>query len=367
MNSPVAPSHPVTRASPPRHLEPREFAAWDRFVAGHPLGSICHTSAWRAALEDAFPHIKGHFLALFSPDGSEIIAGVPVYSLNSWLLGSRLVGIPFATQGDPLISNTHEMSQLRAPLLQLAATLSRGKVELRGVRNSNPLEDCGFSRTSTVKHHYIRLDRDLPEIYASFSRTAVRRMVSKAEKRGIVVRPAGSIDDLKAFYDLFVSTRRRLPLPPIPFRFFQALWNQFWPNHLEILIAWQDNLPCGAVLGLKWKSAYSLEFSGESPGLQSVGVNQLLYWSAIKRACQDGLSTFSFGRTSPQNPGLIAYKRHWGTIEEDLANLALTTNKPQPATAPELTLPYRIARLLAGSVPLPMFRWMGRFCYSHWG
>jgi hypothetical protein len=49
-------------------------------------------------------------------------------------------------------------------------------------------------------------------------------------------------------------------------------------------------------------------------------VNQLLYWEAVALAAREGYSQVSFGRTSPDNAGLLLYKRHFGTVEEDLVN-----------------------------------------------
>ena len=39
----------------------------------------------------------------------------------------------------------------------------------------------------------------------------------------------------------------------------------------------------------------------------------LLLWRAIEDAKRQGASDFDFGRSDLDNPGLIAFKDHWGT------------------------------------------------------
>jgi hypothetical protein len=346
-------------------LKAENLAAWDQFVSMNRDGLIFHTSAWKRVLESAFSHIKGSVLALTDPRSGQIVAGIPLYTVRSWLLGNRLVSIPFASIAEPLVSTADEMAQL-APHFADSRGLTKPTMEFRGLRNGSVLDAAGFTKSSAFKHHYIPLGRGLDEIKSSLSRTAVRRMISKAAKSGLTVEKGVSETDLDIFYELFVQSRRRLELPPIPRAFFLGLWREFAPKNLDILVARRDGAAAGAVLGLKFKDHYFLEYSGDLPGAQKSGVNQLLYWEALKNAVNEGYKVFSFGRTSPENTGLREYKLHWGTVEEDLSVYSLS-----PATkvaAPREESPtYRMVKHLAGVAPMPLFRLLGKFCYAHWG
>src|SRR5580658_8386102 len=98
-------------------LRPEEETQWDAFAAKHPLGLIYHRTPWKQVLEQAFPHIRGHFLVLRDNSTGEIQAGLPLYTLKSWLLGNRAVSVPFASFCDPLISSGEEFDQL-LPMIQ---------------------------------------------------------------------------------------------------------------------------------------------------------------------------------------------------------------------------------------------------------
>src|SRR5207248_7891612 len=88
-----------------RWLEREEDDLWDAFVVRHPHGLIYHRACWRRVLEEAFPHIRGRFLALCDGATGEMAAGMPVYTVKSWMLGNRVVSLPYATVCDPLITD----------------------------------------------------------------------------------------------------------------------------------------------------------------------------------------------------------------------------------------------------------------------
>ena len=98
-----------------------------------------------------------------------------------------------------------------------------------------------------------------------------------------------------------------------------------------------------------------------------MGVNQLLYWDALVRARQAGFEVFSFGRTSAQNIPLRDFKRHWGTTEEDLPVLAVGKAAARRGSYRNRWLGNRVTRALIGHAPDALYRWLGDFCYRHWG
>src|SRR5687768_17581734 len=99
------PISPVNRgqSADVRWLRSDEMSRWDRFVLDHSQGLIYHSTLWKNALENAFPHVKGHFLAETEPETGKIKSGIALYTVSSWLLGPRLISIPFATLGEPLV------------------------------------------------------------------------------------------------------------------------------------------------------------------------------------------------------------------------------------------------------------------------
>jgi hypothetical protein len=345
-----------------------DMARWDEFVFRNTAGLIFQTSKWKNILEAAFPHIRGNVLAVCDSASGEIRAGIPIYSVRSWLLGTRLVSIPFASVCDALVSSEEDFAELVPHLFEQKPPRAPATLEIRASRSGDVLLKNGFAKTSSYKHHYIRVDKPLDALLSSFSQTAIRRMLSKGVKAGITVRSDFSEQGLHEFYSLFLLSRKRLRLPPIPIAFFSAIRKELGPEHSAIFVATKDSQPIGAMIAVRGNGAAFLEYSGEAPEARNSGVNQLLIWEGIKFSQMNGDKTVSLGRTAPNNDGLLRYKRHWGSVEEDLPFFTIGKQAPSSRVKEkEKSFSYRTAQWLAARSPLPVCKLLGKFCYSHWG
>ncbi len=362
----------VCNASHVSWLTPDQAGEWDHFVAGHPLGLIYHTSAWQRVLESAFPHIRGRFLVLRNEEGC-IQAGLPIYSVRSWLLKNRTVSIPFATVCDPLVG-TREHSELLWPaVLETAHKNHSRRVEIRTFRHDANSLPAQMIAGRTYMHHYLPLDKPVDKLLHSFHDSCVRRRMKKAVSAGVVTEEAHGEEALRAFYEVMVSTRMRLLLPPMPFTFFEAMYRELVPDLGTLYLSRRDGKVMGGLLVFRYKGMWMSEYSGHVEDAPP-GTDQLLYWHAIQQAKAAGACIFSFGRTSPDNEPLAVYKRRWGTVEEHLTDYfyypgmirqmghAHDLASPRPMPQPV----YRLVRLMH-HLPANLQRSIGEFCYRHLG
>ena len=362
----------VSHASQVTWITPEQADEWDRFVAGHPLGLVYHTSAWQRVLESAFPHIRGRFLALRGEDGS-IRAGMPVYNVRSWLLKNRTVSVPFATVCDPLTGSREDSERLWPALLEMAHQNHSRRIEIRTYRHDADSLPEGMVPGRSYMHHYLTLDKTVEELLRSFHDSCVRRRMKKAVAAGVVPEEAHGEEALRAFYEVMVSTRMRLQLPPMPFAFFQAMFRHMVPGLGSIYLSRREGKVLGGILVFKYKGMWMSEYSGHVEDAPP-GSDQLLYWHAIQQAKAAGACIFSFGRTSPDNEPLAVYKRRWGTVEDLLVDYfyypgaiqklgrahSSAAPRPLPATV------YSLARLMQ-HLPPNLQRTIGNFCYRHLG
>jgi len=362
----VLPGQTAARDAGVRWLAADEDPLWDQFVASHPHGLIYHTTAWKRALEQAFPHIRGHFLTLCDENTGRIKAGIPVYVVRSWLLGNRIVSVPYASLSDPLINTVDDVNQLVRSVCDLRSKTGARTIEIR-TRSVTPLfRTPDLAPTSVYKHHILPLDRSPQALFRTFAKSSICQKISKAEKAGVKVTETDG-RDLHIVYDVLCQTRRRLNLPLMPLSFFQALTNSLWPDNMKLFIARHQNTPVGCHVILTSADLWISEFSGNTDGAAS-GVNQLLYWDTIQRACNSGASAFSFGRTAASNGGLLEYKRRWAPIEEDVTYFGDTAGTGTvPVSSRETTLHYRVIKSILSRSPLPVCKAIGRFCYRHLG
>ena len=122
-----------------------------------------------------------------------------------------------------------------------------------------------------------------------------------------------------AFYDLHLRTRRRQGVPIQPRRFFRLIAERTlargggWVDVVE-----GAGRPLAAALFLAGNGTVIYKFGASDEAAWSLRPNHLLFWNAIRAACEDGYQTFDFGRTDAGHDSLAAFKRSWGAREEAL-------------------------------------------------
>jgi hypothetical protein len=347
---------------------------WDAFASQHPSGQIYHLSSWKRVLESAFPQIRGRFLVARDGETGHIQGGMPVYTVKSWLLGNRIVSVPFATMCDPLISSAEEFGLFLPELQGLQQKTKSRRVEIRTRKAADfLLEGSALPGTVGFKHLYLSLDQeqDHDALFHTFSRTCVRKNITKALRAGVVIEERRDQASLNICYDLMVETRRRLSLPPLPYAFFKAMLEHLSSEQLNLFLALHRGKPVGCFILVRMGDFWTAEYSGISADAPS-GVDQMLYWETIKKAKDHGGKIYSFGRTAVANEGLLTYKRRWAPAEEDLVDFTFdargdSTEKVEKIVHSDASLAYRTARTVLRSVPRPVFQLVGDFWYRHLG
>ena len=351
-------------------LSPGGEADWDAFVHTHELGLVYDLSAWKKMLEEAFPHIRGRFLVLRENPSGKIVAGMPVYRVRSWLLGNRIVSVPFASFCNPLVSSESQLDLLLPEVMEEYRRNKSDRLEIRMTEATRQLSHPSLSRVARYKHHFLPLDKDPHEIFTSFAKTSVCQKVIKAQKAGVVIEEVDDERSLRVCHDILVKLRHRICLPAIPYSFFAAMRRQLAPELLKIFIALQKGKPVACHLVLTYKDLWTSEYSASTDDALH-GVNQLLYWETIRRAITAKAKVFSFGRTSATNRGLLAYKRRWHTLEEDVTeNILLRADASDHVPSAAELLGPRAMELLKALIrksPLALNRIIGGYCYRHMG
>jgi len=158
--------------------------------------------------------------------------------------------------------------------------------------------------------HKLDLRRDLNVVLASLDKHCVRRRIQRAERAGLAEKCGRSEDLLKPFYALFVVTRGRHGVPPMPYTWFQNLLHCMG-EALEIRLAFKDNIPIAGVLTLRFKDTVYFKYGCSEARFHRFGATPWLLWNAIKAGKSSGANLFDMGRTEGNNDGLLNFKNHW--------------------------------------------------------
>jgi len=117
----------------------------------------------------------------------------------------------------------------------------------------------------------------------------------------------------------------------------------------------------------KFKDRVFWEFIGEHHEFRHLHPTHFLLWQAIKQSCEEGYRIFDFGRTAPNNLGLMDFKRRWGTVMADLPQFWFPRNSSHSFDNTEKTVKHRLARTLVRKLPPRFLPLLGELCYRHMG
>ncbi len=286
---------------------------WTTFVESHPDASPFHHPSWARLLEECYGFKSFAVAAL---DGDVVLAGVPMLEVSGHRRRRRRwVSLPFTDYCPPL-RGAPGSCELAGALERLRTRAGVARLELRG-----PLEGPGIRAETVAYRHVLPLDRDSDRLFATFKKSRVQRGVRQAEgfvASGLlaVTRAECESDLSEVFYDLHVSTRRRLGVPVQPRRFFRLLWRRMLESGrgFALLARSEGRSVAGAVFLFDGRTMV-YKFGASERDAQRLRPNHLLMWSAIREASERGLDVFDFGRTDLNGESLREFKLGWGTSE----------------------------------------------------
>jgi CelD/BcsL family acetyltransferase involved in cellulose biosynthesis len=349
-------------------IDASQDSRWDEFSRAHPFGLICHSPGWRNFLEGCFRHIRGYCLVRTTGGGGEFRAGLPVYLVESPVIGRRLVSVPFASLCDPLVSSTDDLNALVGAALDIMHSHAAQFLEIRAMKAAPLLKDGRLGINLYYKTHFLTLEGSASELLKSFDRTCVRQRISRAERSGLDLVKVTDEQGLRQFQNLNFATRKRLGLPPQPYRILKGFWENFYPSGMaDFLMAEKDGRAVAGLMVFKFKDRVSAEISVSDTSSQQLSPNHLLFWEAMKEARAAGYAVFDFGRTAPGNSSLMAFKKRWGTEVAETPHYYFPSEISSRVTQRENSPAYKLINRICRSAPDPILMRLGEFIYGHLG
>lgn len=330
---------------------------WGDFVARHPDATPFHHPDWTRVVACCYGY-RAFALTTSDPTGA-IRTGLPVVEVRHLSGGGKWVSLPYTDYCPPLVSCRQDEEQLAPALQRTSYAAGVRRVEIRA-----PL--TGFPATTpTAFRHVLALGRSPAEVYAGFHRSQVQRSIRRAERYGLTIRQATRPQDLiDTFYRLHLQTRRRHGVPVQPRRFFRLLWEKMISTGLgSVLIVEAAAQPVAAAVFLAWNGTVIYKFGASDASAWPLRPNHLLFWHAIRTACEQEYRWFDFGRTDVGQEGLRNFKLSWGAAEESLV-YGKIGGRAEPAPATE-----GMAARMMGPVirhgPLLLCRATGEILYRY--
>ena len=301
-------------------LLPIDDPRWRAFVDGQPRATPFHHPDWAQLVADCYGFRV--FAAVTTDARDAVVAGLPLVEVRQPIGRRRWVCLPFTDACPPLVAAPEDEAALADALGAAAGEAHVRSIEVRApLAGAIPLDEPGL-------RHVLPLQPDASAVYAGFHPSQVQRSIRRAERERLTVRRSTArVDLLDVFYGLHLATRRRQGVPIQPRRFFELIWERAvmrglgWVSVVEVA-----DRPIAAALFLAWNRTVIYKFGASDADAWSLRPNHLLFWDAIRSACEEGYTTFDFGRTDAGHESLAAFKRSWGASEEPLVYSVLASD-----------------------------------------
>jgi hypothetical protein len=288
-------------------LDPLTDIRWPELLARHPQASAFHSPEWLRALKDTY----GYKPVVFTTTAEgKLQNGVVFCEVRSWLTGNRLVSLPFSDHCQPLTNRDDLLTILRS----LNGHRKEAKckyIELRPALAVDLPEQSGFNVTESFSLHMIDLRPQLEQIYRGFHDSCIRRKIKRAEREGLTLEAGNTSDLLGKFRHLQLLTRRRHKLPPQPATWFDNLAHSLGEK-LKIYVLSKDGIPAASILTISYRNVLMYKYGCSDAQFHNLGGMPLLFWKAIQEGKSAGAEFFDLGRSSAEDPGLLAFKGHLG-------------------------------------------------------
>jgi|ERR1700722_6059880 CelD/BcsL family acetyltransferase involved in cellulose biosynthesis len=341
-------------------IDPLSDPRWATLVENHPRSSVFHSTNWLKALETVYGYEP--VAVTTCPPGATLTDGFVFCRIKSWLTGRRFVSLPFSDHCEPLVDSPDDLD---AMLLHMQRDLDEREwqyIEIRPI-SQGPGSQSGLRKTLTYQFHRLDLRKSAQELFHGFHKDCVQRKIRRAEREALKYEDGNSEALLQKFYKLVVITRRRQYLPPQPVAWFRGLIATFG-NDLKIRVASKGDLPVASILTLSNKRSVVYKYGGSVASLNKMGGMALLFWKTIQEAKDKALDELDMGRSGINNPGLIAFKDHWGATRTTLNYWRYPPPGPYvPRSAWQTSLAHRLVQ----AAPDLALEAVGTLLYRHIG
>lgn len=336
---------------------------WDALVSHHPKASVFHQRKWLEALAHTYGY--GPIAFTTSPPSGELKNAVVFCRVKSWLTGDRLVSLPFSDHCEPLFDSEDELDFMVRYLRSMHGHSKWKYFEIRPTGSSfgETAAKAGFCPISKYFLHTLDLRSDLTSIFRALDKDSVQRRVNRAERANLIERCGRGEDLLKDFHRLFVLTRGRHRVPPIPLMWFKNLIGSL-KDSLEIRVAYRGSSAIASILTLRCGDVLYYKYGCSDTQFHYLGAMPWLLWRAVSAAKATGATKFDMGRTQESNPGLLTFKNHWTHKPQEIRYWTFP-DVPSLDNADGWRL--RLAHSVFSHIPNRALSVVGRLIYRHIG
>jgi CelD/BcsL family acetyltransferase involved in cellulose biosynthesis len=339
-----------------QRVNPAGQPGWDEQLAALPNSSFFQSAEWAEVLA-GYGFVPQYF-TVAGAGGMEAL--LPMMEVDSWLTGRRGVSLPFTDDSEPFYADAGAFKKVYDAVLEFGRSRKWKYVEFRGGRKwfgDVPASVSFYGHELDLMAGEARLFEQVDG--------SVRRGIRKAEKAGVTVEVAESLEAMRVFYDLLCQTRKKHGMPPQPFGFFENIHRQVLSKNFgNIFIARFEGRPIAAAVYFRLGKRAIYKYGASDETVQQLRGNNLVMWEAIKWHAAQGCASLHLGRTSLGNEGLRRFKLNWGAAEHPIEYVKYDFRQERFVQDRDESSGWH--NQLFNRMPIFASRWVGAALYRHW-
>lgn len=276
-------------------------AACEAFVRAMPNANLCHLPAYSEMVRRASGHRVLHLMAV---DEGQVCGVLPLTHVRSRIFGNRMVSHAYRNYGGPLTSGPDATRALFGRAVELGTALGCESIELRNVEPL-PFElELREGKVCMV----LALEAD-PDAMWKRLNFKMRNHVRKAEKSSLEA-VEGGLELLDDFYSVYTARLRELGTPAFGRGVMRAMLEAF-PDNAKLFAVRLGTRTLAAGITTTFQGVIEIPYAASLSEFNKLAPNNLLYWTIIRRSCEQGLRAFDFGRCTIDS-GTYQFKKQWG-------------------------------------------------------
>ncbi len=338
-------------------VNPARQPGWEALLAAQPNSSFFHSAAWAEVLAVTYGYAPRYF-TLESDDGLQAL--LPLMEVDSWLTGRRGVSLPFTDDSEPFYADEAAFKKVFDTVVDFGRARKWKYVEFRGGRE--------FFKTAPASlafyGHQLDLTGDEAQLFGRVD-SSVRRAIRKAEKTGVTVEVADTLEATRIFYKLLCQTRKKHGMPPQPWEFFRNIHESVLSKKLgNVILARFAGRPIAAAIYFRLGGRAIYKYGASDETSQQLRGNNLVMWEAIKWHARQRCESLDLGRTSLGNEGLRRFKLGWGAAEQKIEYTKYDLRQEKFVTDRDESSGWH--NQVFKRLPIFMSRLIGAGLYRHW-
>ena len=279
---------------------------WDDIIFSSIEGTLFHTWKWLKIMEKHnrkkifSRHYRGILYPLIVREKDEIIGLMPVFFYNtpflkmacspSFSVENLYLG-PVVRKNDK--NKTHSKQYLFLQFQKaiddfLKNTLKSNFISIHsspGMSDPRPFIWSGY-KVEPEFTYIIDLSPGEKILWGNINKST-RNAINKLERKGVSV-DNGSKEDIEIIYNLLFRRERIYATK----EFLLEIFQNFFPENLNFLIARKDGYPLTGIITIFYKNKVSIWIGSPKITSTEVSPNYIVYWEGIRWACNNNFKYF---------------------------------------------------------------------------